>query len=197
MSGEVRVKGLAELQKYLNELPARMEANVLRSALREGAKVIAEEVKSRVPKNTGKLRDSIRISTRSRRGTVYAVVSAGKKGRKHVTQGKNGRFNVAYDHPYYAPWVEFGTKPHKIGAKFAKALVLRSNKRASSGTAKRWMRGEAIIKGVDHPGAKPRPFMRPALDGKAQEALIAVGNAIRRRLSTKHGLTQAGDVEIG
>ena len=49
----------------------------------------------------------------------------------------------------YAPHVEYGTRPHIIRAKNAKAL---SN-------------GSIIFgKKVNHPGTKPQPFLRPALD---------------------------------
>ena len=35
---DIEVKGLAELQKLLDELPARIEANVVRGGLRAAAK---------------------------------------------------------------------------------------------------------------------------------------------------------------
>ncbi len=48
---------------------------------------------------------------------------------------------------------------------------------------------------VMHPGARPKPFLRPALDSQAQNALVAVGNHIKNLLSTKHGLDTSG-VEV-
>lgn len=62
-------------------------------------------------------------------------------------------------------------------------------------------RGSLVINGnfvgqsVHHPGAAPRPFLRPALDSQSQAALVAVGNAIKKRLATKHGL-DTSDVEV-
>lgn len=188
---EVRVKGLADLNKLLQQLPAKMEANVLRGALRAGAKVLEAQVRANVPVDTGRLRDSIRVSVRSRRGRVTASVFAGGATKKKVTGGK-----VSYSNAYYAQWVEFGTAAHKIAAKYAKALVLRPNKQASLGVAKRWMRGGLLVEGIDHPGSRARPFMRPALDKQGQFAVVAVGQYIRRRLATKHGLDQASEVEI-
>ena len=35
---------------------------------------------------------------------------------------------------------------------------------------------------VDHPGARPKPFMRPAFDGKAQAAIEAMAEYIRNRI---------------
>lgn len=196
MTGSVHVKGLSELQKFLDALPAKMEANVMRAALRAGAKVIEEAAKSNVPVSSGRLRDSIKVSTRSRRGQVTASITAGGKAtRKFVTQGPDGSVKVSYENAYYAAWVEYGTAAHKIGVKYAKSLILRPNARATSGFAKRWMRDGILVEGVDHPGSSPHPYMRPALDSRAQEALLAVGKAIKKRL-TKQGLEAAGNVEL-
>jgi len=151
------VKGLAELQAFLDQLPAKMEANIMRSALRQGAKVVQAEVQASAPVRTGLLKAGIKISTGSRRGKVTASIKA---------KGKHG---------FLAKWIEFGTAAHFIKPKRAKSLFFAGLMRD----------------GVDHPGAKAKPFMRPALDGKAQEALLAVGEAIKKRL-TKQGLDASG-----
>lgn len=182
MSASFNIKGLKELKLELERLPAKLEMSVMRSAMREGAKVIAEEAKARAPVLSGRLRDSIRVSTRSKRGVVRYNVIAGGETKKRI-KGTASGVKVVYDNAYYARFVEFGTAAHAIGAKYAKALVLRSNRRASAGVAKRWMRGEAILEGVHHPGSQPRPFMRPAL-GKAQTAVESVRDAVRRKLAS-------------
>lgn len=162
----IKVKGLAELQTFLDQLPAKMEANVLRGALRAGAKPILEAAKSAAPVGepsetnrkryklyAGALRDSIRISGRidKRNGKVTASVKAGGKTKSGADV-------------FYAHMVEFGTKPHIIG----------------DGT---------------HPGVQARPFMRPALDAQSGAAIVAVGEYIKKRLATKNGLDTA-DIEI-
>jgi HK97 gp10 family phage protein len=195
-NGFVHVKGLDQLQKFLDELPAKLEANVMRAALREGANVIKEEAKAKAPvaKPTargvkrygayrGALRDSIRVSARLIRGKVSAKVVAGGKTKRGADT-------------YYAPWVEFGTAAHLIVAKDEKG----GRNRATSINRQTKRRGGVLsINGrfyasVMHPGSRPKPFMRPALDAKAQEALVAVAHGIKRRL-TKQGLN-AQDVEI-
>lgn len=162
MSDEI-VTGLAPLQQYLDQLPAKVERNVLRGALRAGAKVELAEAKRLVPveqggKHPGALRDSLRIKTSSRGGVVKAIVAAGSK--------------VAY----WAHWVEFGTARHFIKPKNRKSLFLAG----------------LFKEGVDHPGAKKKPFMRPALDNTANGAIAAVGAYIRNRLSTKEGIDVPG-----
>lgn len=168
---EVRVKGLRELNSFLQQFPAKLEASVLRSAMREGAKEIEEDAKARVPADTGRLRDSIRVTTRLKGGRVIAAITAGgRSGAKKVMQGRRG-LRVGYELAYYASWVEYGTAAHKI-------LPRKPGGFLSIG-------GKLFVRGVEHPGAKPKPFMRPALQAKAQAAVLATANAMKRRLSSK------------
>jgi len=44
--------------------------------------------------------------------------------------------------------------------------------------------GGKVFNSVWHPGMTPKPFLRPAFDAKAQEAVIAVGEQIRARLES-------------
>lgn len=167
---DINVKGFSDLQKFLDTLAPRVEQNIMRGALRAGAKPILEAAKSAAPVGepsetnrrryklyAGALRDSIRISGRidKRNGKVTASVKAGGKTKSGADV-------------FYAHMVEFGTRPHAL----------------SKG-------GE-----VTHPGTAPRPFMRPAIDSQAQNAILAAGEYIKKRLSTKHGLDTA-DIEIG
>lgn len=151
------VKGLSELQAFLDQLPAKIESNIMRSALRAGANVVRDEAKANVPEKTGLLKAGIKVSTSSRRGVVKAIIK---------TTGK---------HAYLARWLEYGTAAHFIKPKTAKSLFFAGLMRD----------------GVDHPGAAPKPFLRPALDSQSQAALMAVGEAIKKRL-TKQGLDASG-----
>lgn len=165
MSDDVKIKGLSELQAMLDTLPAKMEANVMRSGLRAGAKVMADEAKRNIRNKSGTLASTVKISTSVRRGVVKASVKAGGKNKK--TGGD----------AYYAHMVEFGTVSHFI-----------------LGPLKI---GGTILAGVMHPGARAHPFMRPAFDNKHSEALIAVGNKVKQRLSQKHGLDTSGiDIDL-
>lgn len=180
MADLVHVKGLSGLNAFLQQLPVKMETNVMRSALREGAKPIAEEARRRVHSISGRLAKSIRISTRSRRGTVTAkVIAGGRDSRKQVIRNASGRVKVAYDTAFYAQWVEFGTKAHRIVAKGKGALIL----------------GGRYVKSIKHPGSQPKPFLRPALDSKARQAVVAAAQYIKQRLASKNGLDTSG-VEI-
>lgn len=157
MTELVNVKGLSELQAFLDQLPAKMEANIMRAAMRQGANVVRDEAKANAPVKTGLLRDGLKVTTSSRRGVVSAKVKATGK------------------HAYLARWLEYGTAAHFIKPKRARSLFIAGIMR----------------NGVDHPGAAPKPFLRPALDSQSQAALVAVGEAIKKRL-TKQGLDVSG-----
>jgi HK97 gp10 family phage protein len=102
---DVKMKGLSELQTFLNQLPAKVEANILRGGLRAGAKPVRADVVANAPVKTGEYRDGIKISTSNRGGVVKARVRATGK------------------HAFLGPWLEFGAAAHKIVAEKDKSLV--------------------------------------------------------------------------
>lgn len=103
------ITGGRELDAFLQTLSVKVEKNIMRAALRAGANEFKSEIKANVPVHDGDLRDSVRVSTRSKRGTVYASVKVGNKKA------------------WYAHLVEFGTKPHKIAPKGAGGLLIGGN----------------------------------------------------------------------
>lgn len=104
MANELHVSGLSELDRLLKELPAKIEGNIMRGAVRAGAKVMEARAKELVPVDDGDLRDSIKVRAKSKRGQVSATVRAG--GKK----------------AFYAHMVEFGTARHFIKPKKRKSL---------------------------------------------------------------------------
>lgn len=201
---EVVVRGLAQLNKLLQELPVKLERNVVRGALRAGAMVIQKQAKANAPVGKppgrsarlyglypGALRDSIRVSVRTSRGTVIASVKAG---------GKIKKSGVVV---FHAGWVEFGTKPHLISvAENERPINLGLTSklgvltRVSMTTINRRIRSLLIGSNfvgptVSHPGATARPYLRPALDTQATNAVIAAAEYMKKRLATKEGLNTA------
>lgn len=160
---EFEVKGLAELHKTLQELPATIERNVLRGGLRVAGNVIADEARRLVPEGEpsavakkygatrGELRRSIRVSmrVRSKAGWVNANVKAGNKAA------------------FYAAMVEeFGSARHWIRPKNRKSLFFAG----------------LLKESVEHPGFRPSHFMRRSFDAKARAAIEAMAEYIRARL---------------
>ena len=151
---DVHVTGLSELQKFLDELPVKIEKNIMRGALRAGMNVVKPVAQANAHKVSGLMAAGLKVGTRVRVGTVTASLKA------------------TGPHGFLAKWVEFGTRAHNIASKTGGWLSF----------------GGIFAKSVAHPGARPFPFMRPALDGQAQNAVIAAGEYIKNRLATKEGL---------
>jgi HK97 gp10 family phage protein len=99
---QVKVRGFAELDTALAELPKALRRNVVRQAAVKALTPVRDLARALVPLRTGALLESIQVSTRltrrQRRGraerayTVEAYVGSGGKGARH------------------AHLVEFGTK---------------------------------------------------------------------------------------
>lgn len=162
MEDTEHVKGLSDLQKFLDTLAPKVEANVARGALRAGMSVVKPIAQSNIHSVSGELAKGLKIGTRRRGHTVIANLKA------------------TGPHRSVAQLVEFGTRAHNIAAKAAGWLSFMN----------------VFRKEVAHPGARSRPFLRPALDSQASAAVIAVAAYIRNRLSTKEGL-DASDTLIG
>lgn len=159
MEDTINISGGKQLAEFLQQLPLKIEKNIMRAALRSGARVIANEAKTLVPTQLGDLKRSIRTGSNAKKGQVEGYARAGNKKA------------------YYYRFVEYGTAAHIIKA--------GKNKQYLTFTAKD---GKKVVKEqVNHPGSIAKPYMRPALDSKGQEAVMAVTNKIRERL-TKQGI---------
>jgi HK97 gp10 family phage protein len=169
MSDLVQIKGLAELQAALDTLPAKIEANIMRGALRAGAKVLATEAAANVHSVSGDLAASVRYGVKLDR--------AGGKLTAYVRAGGHGKKGGAKIKAYYANMVERGTAAHVIKAR-------APNKMLAIGVAK-----------VQHPGARKKPFLRPALDTRGQAALERMREYVRTRLADKHGIDVPAPVD--
>jgi len=179
---DYRLRGFSELKSFLDDLPGKVQRNIARGALRAAATPVMQAAKALAPvgppSNEGKrlyggyaglLRDSIRLKPRRARDgkTILGLVAGGR------VRGKGDAF--------YAHIVEFtGAAPHVITAQNRKSLSV----------------GGLFFQSVKHPGMRARPFMRPALDSKAQEAIVAAGEYVKKRLATKEGL-EVADIDVG
>lgn len=175
MSTEIKIEGLAALNKVLQELPAKIERNILRGGLRAGQKIIADAAKANISNHSGDLRDSIRVKTRARRGNVTAIVVAGD------------------ENAFYAHMVEFGTAAHYISVsekdKPKRTQRIGKGRSVSMKTINKMVaRGSLVVAGrfvgptIHHPGAAPKPFMRPAIDNNADRAVEAFKEYVAQRI---------------
>lgn len=160
--------GLLDLQKVLAELPDKLERNVLRGAMRAGAEVIA---------------DAAREQCRSSEVRATIKTAASVKGRivtaRVLTSGEDA---------YIAPWLEYGTSAHIIAVKNGDGTTARRLNRLNK-KGSLMIGGAFVGDAVWHPGAKPYPFMRPALDQRQDEAVTTIGEQIAARLGKLDAMT--------
>lgn len=188
-STEQTVKGLKELNAFLEQLPPKLQKNIMGGALRRGARVILLVARGLIHNVSGELAKSLRVSVKNIRGRVTARIIAG--GPKADIENR-------------PIWVEYGTRAHLIRVRmedrptYYKRVGLFTQRltRVSVSTINRAIKigGRFVGKAVKHPGSRPRPFMRPALDSSSTSAVRAVGEYIKQRL-TKEGLN-ASEVEV-
>lgn len=89
------------LLKTLNQLPTRIQKNVMVGAIRSGANIVRDEARRLVPVDTGNLKKSIAtIRRKGDRNTVQFSVTPSKGGKNDG---------------WYAHFLEFGTS--KMSAK--------------------------------------------------------------------------------
>ena len=92
---DVRIVGLAELERALKTLPDKIQRNVMRAGLAAGARVIRDMAKMVAPRRSGALVQSIRTSWFH----GVALVKAGNRKKRQA---------------WYASIVHTGARPHRI-----------------------------------------------------------------------------------
>lgn len=157
MADEIEVKGLAELGSLLDGFSAKIERNVVSGALRAGAKIIEAEAKRLCPLAVGNLPKG------HEPGELRDSIHVSMRTRRGVV---TATIKAGSKKAYYAHMVEFGTALHFIKPKNRKSLFVAG----------------LFKEVIDHPGAKRHPFMRPAIDGKKDEALQAIVDYMTTRI---------------
>jgi len=167
------IEGIDDLETLLDELPKEIDQRkVLRTALREGAKIIQIAAKGKCPVYSGppradvkpgELRDSINLRTRTRGGEVTVLIQTGA-----------GDF---IGDQFYGAFIEFG---HHVG------------KRRGGGKYRRMINDLRQF-------VPAHPFLRPAFDENKDAVGRIIGEAIKREVGVilaQHGLAEnSSDVE--
>lgn len=174
MDTSFQITGLQELQAAMQSLPARIERNIMAGAITAGTRVILNEAKARAPEQD--IRSA--LSQRQKKGRKGEVI------REVYIKRKKG-LDV-----FYAKFFEFGTASYYTG----KGRSVRKPYKIPK-TAGKLKIGENFVTGqVTHPGIKPQPFLRPALDIKAREAIRTVQEYIKIRLPMETGAAAKGKI---
>jgi len=157
------------------ELPAELERKVLRGAGRVAANVVADEARER---------------------SISAEVSAAVKVKVGAADGRIvAKVQVKGRGAYIAPWLEYGTSAHFISVDETQRQGMSVGKINQA-----HKKGSLVIGGnfvgstILHPGARPHPFLRPALDMKGDAAVAAAQTYINSRVR-KTGIVGAAEIE--
>jgi len=143
------LNGFDELQRQLRRMSPRDSSRMAKIATRKSAKILLNEMRLRVPVRGGTLRRSLGlVSVRRRTPGAWFKVGA-RSGKRLKNDG------------WYAHLVEFPTRAHSTQKG---DYLARTNRRAKQAAG-----------GVDHPGTKSRPFMRPAVDASAKKIIDSIG----------------------
>lgn len=153
----VRNQNIAGGQQ-LDELLRTLSGKMQKNVNRAGLRAGAVVLKDEVVENIPVASGELRNSARITSRVRGADVTVSVKVGNRVA--------------WYAHLVEYGTRPHEIRPK-------------EQGGALQF--GGVTTRSVQHPGTRPRPFMRPAVDLKLPAAIDAITAKIRERL-TRQGL---------
>lgn len=168
------LRGRAEVSAHMKSLPAKL-SGVLRGAARAGAGVIATEIKAQTPSQ--EVRENLRISSKAAEGKIRVTIDIKPGWARSV-----------------GTWLEFGTSPHFITVDDSQRQgmsVRKVNEREKEGRGSLIIGGNFVGETVFHPGARPHPAFRPALDAKEGEAIAAAQKYINSRI--KGGRIEAGE----
>lgn len=180
---EVTQSFRAPFDKVLKGHPA-----LLRGAVREAAEVVAAEAAYRSESSEVSAGLSVRTKRQEPHRMVGAVLLRGVT-RRH-TQWLQSRAN----------WLEYGTSPHFItvddGQRGGRGVGrINMQVREAGGDGSLVIGGQFVGATVFHPGARPSPFMRPALDTKRAEAIAAAQRYISTRLA-RGGFPVVDELEV-
>lgn len=178
MTSAFPVKGLADLDRYLSALPKNMQKAAYRQALTAAARPVRDEARMRAGKRSGKMARAIKTGS--------------------PRQNQDGTFSVFVrldgPHSFLGLFQEYGVAPHFVSAgdsgRSARLLTRSAREGGVTGDVQSHALkiGDNFVSGaVFHPGHAAHPFMRPALDAKADDAVQAFAAKIRAYLEGKTG----------
>jgi HK97 gp10 family phage protein len=176
VSKVVPVKGLKELDAYLSALPKNMQKGAYRAALVAAAKPVRDEARLRARRASGKMARAIRTgSARQNQDGTFSI-------RVSLDKGEHGFLGLFH---------EYGVKPHYIartGTGEGRVAVRKAAEGTGTVEGRVMKIGDDFVSGViSHPGVMAQPFLRPALDIAADDAVKAFAARIRAYIEGKTG----------
>lgn len=183
MSRTIPVKGIKETMAFLEAFPMRIQKGAVRSGLTAAAKPVRDEARLNAARASGKMAKAI------------------KTGSPKVEEGGRVTIKVrlAGPHSFLGKFIESGVAPHLIartGAGQGRVAVRKAFEGRGEVEGGVMKIGDDFVSGIiQHPGFAAKPFMRPALDTKAEEAVQAFAGRIRTYLKDKTGFTAPAQLD--
>lgn len=176
MSKAFPVSGLKELDAFLAAFPKNLQKGAYRAGLVAAAAPVRDEARRLARKASGKMAKAVKTGS--------------------PRQNPDGTFSVTVrldgEHSFLGFFNEYGVEPHLIastGSGEGRVAVRKAAEGRGKISQNKAMKiGEDFRSGIiHHPGVTAHPFMRPALDLKADEAVAAFAARIRAYVEGKTG----------
>mgnify|MGYP006935485075 CR=1 FL=1 len=188
VSVHMDLTGDKKLIAALNSLGGTQLNKIVRAAETKAMRPMAKSAKANAPVETGTLKKSIGVKTKTyrRSGTVVTVVGPRIGFEREVTvETPTGeRIREVRNPSKYAHLVEFGTAAHAV-KKGAINVIRHNTEREREGLAI----AQSATATEKHRGAQKKPFLRPAFDsnkGGAQAILHAeLGRGVEKLAKKK------------
>lgn len=125
----IKLDGGKELARALRKLPEKVALKIERKAARRAMKPVLQTARATAPVDSGAMRRGLRLTSRAklRTGVVTVKVDTGKR---KPNAGKE-------DDPFYAGWVEYGTKERVVRHPYGRE---RGHLRVGKIEETRWLR---------------------------------------------------------
>lgn len=174
MNKQFPVSGVADLDKFLAAFPKKLATKAYRRALTAAADPIEKEARLRAPKKSGKMAKAI------------------KKGSPRKNQ--DGTFSISVRmtgrDAFLGLFAEYGVEPHLIARKGGRRgrAALKAAKGQGDNSGGVLKIGDEFVSGIiSHPGYAASPFLRPALDLRAEDAIAAFAASLRASIEEMSG----------
>ncbi|TCM40101.1 HK97-gp10 family putative phage morphogenesis protein [Novosphingobium sp. ST904] len=177
MNKKYPVSGTKELDAFLSALPKNLQKGAYRAGLTAAARPVRDEARIQATKSSGKM--------------ARAIKSGSPRQNQDGTFSIQVRLDPKSPHAYLGVFAEYGVSAHLIartGAGQGRVTVRRAAEGKGKVSAGVMKIGDEFRSGIiHHPGHAAHPFMRPALDAMADNAIKAFADRIRSYIEGKTG----------
>jgi len=190
MDVTAKLEGAKEFSNLLKKLPAEMERSAVQTGLQGAARVVKKKVQEKAPVYQGKGHPTRTTPMWGNAGSNVTIMPGTLKRSIVIRKDKKQKLGILVGpgRAFYAHFLEWGTKAHKIIAtgnrynvrwpKWMKPSERAERSRKFPRMLADYTTGKFFGKEVRHPGSRKRPFLVPALDSSKQEMIAAFGKSL-------------------